>query len=362
MTGNDEGKDDKGTRIQGQRKRKQPDAVSNIATLNSLTKKRQHPTSFLPLPSVTNRPSFKTACTICKKEMEYPMICINAEVLCPFCNRYFLASVPQISQPRFFPPLSSTNSPVFTDYDQYKLVLRDPRYFRIMLELVSIIKSKLFQVPTFQGKELNLHRIFVEVSHRGGIHKVIRERRLQEVCAALAANLSVGLVYQMYMKWLYDLESWFFDSPPSEYLQTSSSSIAGAHLKQGVTGTKPSEQGHTSFADHSFGSLPTPYPKQGLIGGQPSGQGYSSFADLNSALVNDQIILVDDDDTQDFAPADEHGLSLSSDWDPSEWEVHPAVPDVCSPGIDPCHMKGALSTSNITSIRAEQQPSNDRNR
>ncbi|KAL1072426.1 hypothetical protein V6Z11_D11G152900 [Gossypium hirsutum] len=63
-----------------------------------------------------------------------------------------------------------------------------------------------------------------------------------------------------------------------------------------------------------------------------------------------------------LALTDEHGLSLSSDWDPSEWEVHPAVPDVCSPGIDPCHMKGALSTSNITSIRAEQQPSNDRNR
>ncbi|KAL1143312.1 hypothetical protein V6Z11_A11G152300 [Gossypium hirsutum] len=58
---------------------------------------------------------------------------------------------------------------------------------------------------------------------------------------------------------------------------------------------------------------------------------------------------------------DEHGLSLSSGWDPSEREVHPAVPDVCFPGIDPYHMKGALSTSNITSIRAEQQPSNDRN-
>ncbi|KAL1143306.1 hypothetical protein V6Z11_A11G151900 [Gossypium hirsutum] len=143
-------------------------------------------------------------------------------------------------------------------------------------------------------KELNLHRIFVQVTCRGGIHKVVRERRLQEVCAALAANLNVGFLYQMYMKWLYDLESWSFYSPPSEYLQTSSSSISEAHLKQGVTGTKPSEQGHTSFADHPFGSLPTPYPKQGLIGGQPSEQGYSSFADLNSALVNDQIILVDD--------------------------------------------------------------------
>ncbi|XP_040937155.1 uncharacterized protein [Gossypium hirsutum] len=143
MAGTDEGKDDKGARVQGQRKRKQPDAANNTATWNSPTKKRQHPTSFLPLPSVTNRPSFKTTCTICKKEMEYPMICINTEVLCPFCNRYFLASVPQIPQPRFFPPLSSTNSPVFTNHDQYKLVLRDPRYFRIMLELVSIIKKNL---------------------------------------------------------------------------------------------------------------------------------------------------------------------------------------------------------------------------
>ncbi|PPR98644.1 hypothetical protein GOBAR_AA22037 [Gossypium barbadense] len=82
---------------------------------------------------------------------------------------------------------------------------------------------------------------------------------------------------------------------------------------------------------------------------------------------------------------DEQSSNVSSDWVPIEWEVQPEVPvpDVYStgihgstPGIDPSHNerntvgstesrdgnyeKGASSTGTVTSISAEQQPSNDR--
>ncbi|PPD97858.1 hypothetical protein GOBAR_DD05112 [Gossypium barbadense] len=408
-------------------------------TSNSWSKNYRYGTTFLGAPSLANQLSFKTACTICKEEMDSPMICINTDFLCPSCNHCFLASikssVSQNPQPKVPPPLSSTifrsqfleimnhpystDLPVYSLYDQYKLALKDPRFFRIMLDLVSIIKNKPLPVPIFQGKELNLHPIFVQVTCRGGIRKVVRERRMQELCAALAANLSAGVLYKMYMKWLYDLESWFFDSPPSEYLQTSSTSFARGHLMQGLLEGQPSSQRIQASApyrnpasvntnrqstslqagfdfDHPFSSLPKPHPIQGLIGGQPSEQGHTSLADLNSAIANDQITFIDDalpgttsrdfaDNTQDFSPADEQSSYVSSDWVPIEWEVQPEVPvpDVYSTGIhgstagiDPSHNernmvgstesrdgnyeKGASSTGTVTSISAEQQPSNDR--
>ncbi|XP_040962140.1 uncharacterized protein [Gossypium hirsutum] len=510
MAHNDQGEDDKRIRVRGQgrgrgrpRKRKQPEAshfsTSTLPTdynntSNSWSKNYRYGTTFLGAPSLANQLSFKTACTICKEEMDSPMICINTDFLCPSCNHCFLASikssVSQNPQPKVPPPLSSTifrsqfleimnhpystDLPVYSLYDQYKLALKDPRFFRIMLDLVSIIKNKPLPVPIFQGKELNLHPIFVQVTCRGGIRKVVLERRMQELCAALAANLSAGVLYKMYMKWLYDLESWFFDSPHSEYLQTSSTSFARGHLMQGLLGGQPSSQriqasapyrnpasvntnrqstslqagfdfgltchlnssssrpcpmpgvigGQPSssnldsavannnrlwitepsaydydsdfeynldfdFAspDHPFSSLPKPHPIQGLIGGQPSEQGHTSLADLNSAIANDQITFIDDalpgttsrdfaDNTQDFSPADEQSSYVSSDWVPIEWEVQPEVPvpDVYS--TDPSHNernmvgstesrdgnyeKGASSTGTVTSISAEQQPSNDR--
>ncbi|KAK8694201.1 hypothetical protein V6N13_071757 [Hibiscus sabdariffa] len=104
---------------------------------------------------------------------------------------------------------------VCTAREQYDLALADPRYFDIMLELVSVIKNRPLQVPVIcRGKELNLHRMFVEVTCRGGILKVCQQRRLQEVCAALAENLGDWDLYNIYMTVLYDLESCF---PPGEW-------------------------------------------------------------------------------------------------------------------------------------------------
>ncbi|KAL4362460.1 hypothetical protein GQ457_04G025660 [Hibiscus cannabinus] len=163
-----------------------------------------------------------TVCPMCSNKMENPVICQNTLVQCPDCNEILLVS--ENSQQKFLSPISweisESLSPehvpeVCTAREQYDLALADPRYFDILLELVSVIKNRPLQVPVIcRGKELNLHRMFVEVTCRGGILKVCQQRRLQEVCAALAENLGDWDLYNIYMTVLYDLESCFPPGPP----------------------------------------------------------------------------------------------------------------------------------------------------
>ncbi|KAK8565107.1 hypothetical protein V6N13_020230 [Hibiscus sabdariffa] len=84
-----------------------------------------------------------TVCPMCSNKMENPVICQNTLVLCPHCNEILLVS--ENSQRKFLSPVSSeiSNVPeVCTTRQQYDLAVADPRYFHIMLELVSIIKNR----------------------------------------------------------------------------------------------------------------------------------------------------------------------------------------------------------------------------
>ncbi|KAK8694113.1 hypothetical protein V6N13_071671 [Hibiscus sabdariffa] len=173
-------------------------------------------------------PDDLTVRPLCHNKMEKPMSSMKTIVLCPRCNDILLVS--ENSQGKFLTPLSSEisrcpspkNELVCTPHQQYDLAREDPHYFHIMLELVSSIKNKPSRVRViFQGKELNVHRMFVKVTCRGGIFKVTQERRLQEVSVALAENLSDRDLYEIYMVLLYDLTSWLCHFPPSEYLQAS---------------------------------------------------------------------------------------------------------------------------------------------
>ncbi|KAK8565192.1 hypothetical protein V6N13_020317 [Hibiscus sabdariffa] len=59
-------------------------------------------------------------------------------------------------------------------------------------------QERVLSVPViFQGKEVSMHRMFVEVSCRGIILKVSLEGRLRDVCTALAENLSDCDLYNM---------------------------------------------------------------------------------------------------------------------------------------------------------------------
>ncbi|KAJ6754623.1 HIGH MOBILITY GROUP B PROTEIN 15 [Salix purpurea] len=63
----------------------------------------------------------------------------------------------------------------------YEDVTVSPKLFMETLEKFHAAMGTKFMIPIIGGKELNLHRLFVEVTSRGGIEKIIREKRWKEV-------------------------------------------------------------------------------------------------------------------------------------------------------------------------------------
>lgn len=70
--------------------------------------------------------------------------------------------------------------PPLAEYDD---VVASPSLFMTTLEKLHSTMGTKFMIPIIGGKELDLHRLFVEVTSRGGIEKIIRERRWKDVTA-----------------------------------------------------------------------------------------------------------------------------------------------------------------------------------
>ncbi|PKI75063.1 high mobility group B protein 15 [Punica granatum] len=66
---------------------------------------------------------------------------------------------------------------------EYSQVVASPQLFMSTLEKLHSTMGTKFMIPIIGGKELDLHRLFVEVTSRGGIEKIIRERRWKDVTA-----------------------------------------------------------------------------------------------------------------------------------------------------------------------------------
>ncbi|XP_022722494.1 high mobility group B protein 15-like [Durio zibethinus] len=66
---------------------------------------------------------------------------------------------------------------------RYEDVVANSKLFLPTLEKLHATMGTKFMIPIIGGKELDLHRLFVEVTSRGGIEKIIRERKWKEVTA-----------------------------------------------------------------------------------------------------------------------------------------------------------------------------------
>ncbi|KAJ9182438.1 hypothetical protein P3X46_006433 [Hevea brasiliensis] len=64
---------------------------------------------------------------------------------------------------------------------RYEDVVASPKLFMATLEKLHATMGTKFMIPIIGGRELDLHRLFMEVTSRGGLEKVIRERRWKEV-------------------------------------------------------------------------------------------------------------------------------------------------------------------------------------
>ncbi|XP_028759789.1 high mobility group B protein 15 isoform X2 [Neltuma alba] len=107
----------------------------------------------------------------------------------------------------------------------------DPRLFLYTLEKLNNRLGSKFMIPIIGGKELDLHRLFLQVTSRGGIEKIIRERRWKEITAlfkfpSTATNASFVL-RKYYGQLLYHYEQlYYLKAPgwthiPSDALQSS---------------------------------------------------------------------------------------------------------------------------------------------
>eukprot|EP00268_Persea_americana_P028477 TRINITY_DN2765_c0_g1_i1.p1 TRINITY_DN2765_c0_g1~~TRINITY_DN2765_c0_g1_i1.p1 ORF type:complete len:329 (-),score=68.94 TRINITY_DN2765_c0_g1_i1:296-1282(-) len=96
----------------------------------------------------------------------------------------------------------------------YEEVAASPELFMETLEKLHKSIETKFMVPTIGGKTLDLHRLFVEVTSRGGIEKVIRDRRWKEVISVFNFPSSVTnasfVLRKYYMSLIHHYERVYF--------------------------------------------------------------------------------------------------------------------------------------------------------
>ncbi|KAK3200197.1 hypothetical protein Dsin_023612 [Dipteronia sinensis] len=82
--------------------------------------------------------------------------------------------------------------------------------------LKSFLKSVgiKFKIPTVGGKELDLHRLFVEVTSRGGLEKIIRDRKWKEVIVVFNFPTTITsasfVLRKYYLSLLYHFEQVYY--------------------------------------------------------------------------------------------------------------------------------------------------------
>ncbi|KAG4984739.1 hypothetical protein JHK87_029488 [Glycine soja] len=97
---------------------------------------------------------------------------------------------------------------------KYEEVVDNPQLFMFTLEKLHAAMGTKFMIPIVGGRELDLHRLFVEVTSRGGIAKIIRERKWKDVTSVFnfpstATNASFVL-RKYYASLLYHYEQIYF--------------------------------------------------------------------------------------------------------------------------------------------------------
>ncbi|KAL9237826.1 hypothetical protein vseg_012329 [Gypsophila vaccaria] len=93
---------------------------------------------------------------------------------------------------------SASNSQYPAPLAKYEEVVADPQLFMTTLRKLHSVMGTKFKIPVIGGRELDLHKLFVEVTSRGGIEEVIRDKRWKEVAStfnfpATATNASFFL-------------------------------------------------------------------------------------------------------------------------------------------------------------------------
>ncbi|XP_010558855.1 PREDICTED: high mobility group B protein 15-like [Tarenaya hassleriana] len=178
------------------------------------------------------------------------------------------------------------NAPTYpSPLARYEDVVASQKLFMATLEKLHSMMGTKFMIPIIGGRELDLHKLFVEVTSRGGIEKIIRERRWKEVTATFnfpptATNASFVL-RKYYFSLLHNYEQIYFfkargQIPPESNRSVSSlgTAVRPSLELQAITfsyprigsGENPSEMSNPSSSAVSASS--TGSPVTGVIDGK----------------------------------------------------------------------------------------------
>lgn len=119
---------------------------------------------------------------------------------------------------------------------KYEDIAQSSDLFWATLEAFHKSFGDKFKVPTVGGKALDLHRLFVEVTSRGGLGKVIRDRRWKEVVVVFNFPTTITsasfVLRKYYLSLLYHFEQvyYFRREAPSSSMPDA---VSGSSLDNG---------------------------------------------------------------------------------------------------------------------------------
>lgn len=111
-------------------------------------------------------------------------------------------------------PDNKNNTGDSSDKVKYEDLVLNPDIFLEHLRALLGMLGNPLKVPTVGGSSLDLHRLFVEVTSRGGIAKVIKDRRWREVIGAFNFPNTITsasfVLRRYYFKFLFQMEHVYY--------------------------------------------------------------------------------------------------------------------------------------------------------
>ncbi|KVI02388.1 ARID/BRIGHT DNA-binding domain-containing protein [Cynara cardunculus var. scolymus] len=96
----------------------------------------------------------------------------------------------------------------------YEEITQNPQFFLEKLQIFHSVFGTKFKIPIIGGKSLDLHRLFIEVTSRGGIEKIVSDRRWKEVMAVFKFGPTITnasfVLRKYYLSLLYHFEQVYY--------------------------------------------------------------------------------------------------------------------------------------------------------
>ncbi|XP_004251946.1 high mobility group B protein 10 isoform X3 [Solanum lycopersicum] len=137
---------------------------------------------------------------------------------------------------------------------EYHEIVQNSQLFWNKLQKFSASLQTKFQIPLVAGTPLDLHRLFVEVTSRGGIEKVIRERKWGEVKGIFRFPSSVTnasfVLRKHYLSMLYHFEQVYYfrkEEPSISVSDPTSRNVSGSATEHANDDSAATDQSSVSY-------------------------------------------------------------------------------------------------------------------